>query len=222
MEKTSLSRLALGVGIIALGVAALLGSLNLINFKDIFSTFWPLLLISAGLVLALENLRQNYIWAAVLILFGTTAQLNTLGIADMNFWELFWPVVLIAIGWSVLSQRTKFNSLGTDNVSAILSGAETKNHSQDYQGGKATAVLGGCSIDLTKANIKKEATLEVLAIMGGVELRVPENWEVKVSIMSILGGAENKTISPQSSSKTKPPVLNVVGTAVMGGIEIKN
>ena len=221
MENTSLSRLALGVAVIVVGAAALLGSLDIINFKTVFSTFWPLLLIGAGLVLMLDNFRQNYIWAIVLILLGLISQLNALDVTNINFWELFWPVALIAIGWSILTQKTRFNTTGTDNVSAILSGSETKSRSQDYQGGKATAILGGCSIDLTKANIKKEATLEVLAIMGGVELRVPENWEIKTSIMPILGGTENKATSPQPG-KAKAPILNIVGTAVMGGIEIKN
>ena len=219
MKETSPSRLAAGAGIILVGVAALLGAFNVINFNDIFQTYWPLLLVAAGVVVLLENPRQNYLWAILLTVFGVIAQLNTLEIVTVNFWQLFWPVILIVIGWSVLTQRVRANANSTDNVTAILSGAETKNKSKDFKGSSVSAILGGASIDLSKATIKKEATVEVLTIMGGVELRVPETWEVRTSVMPILGGVENKTAAP---TKSGAPVLHVIGTAVMGGIEIKN
>lgn len=220
MENISLSRLSFGVGVIVVGVAALLGAFNVINFNELISTYWPLLPMIAGLVLLADNARQNYLWAGLLLLIGAVALFNTLDIVDVNFWQLFWPLLLIVFGWSVLTQRARVVATSADNVSAILSGAENKNRSQDYKGGKVTTILGGASVDLSKADIKKEATLEILTVMGGIELRVPEHWEVRTSVMPILGGAENKTSSP--TSKTKAPVLNVIGTALMGGIEIKN
>lgn len=220
MNNLSISRLAFGVGIIGVGVAALLGAFDVINFNELFHTYWPLLLIAVGLVLLVDNLRQNYLWALLMLVLGAVALFNNLDIYDISFWQLFWPLILIAFGWSILTQRTRINSTGADNITAILSGAETKNDSQDYKGGKVTALLGGSSIDLSKANIKNEATLEILTVMGGVELRVPETWEVRTSVTPILGGVENKAVAP--SGKSKAPVLNVVGTALMGGIEIKN
>lgn len=220
MENLSLSRLVFGVGVIVIGIAALLGAFGIINFSELFGTYWPVLLIVAGLVLIADNPKQNYLWGILLFALGAVALFNTLDIVEVNFWQLFWPLILIVFGWSVLTQRARINSNSADNVTAILGGAENKNQSQDYRGGKVTAIMGGCSIDLAKADIKKEATLEILAVMGGIELRVPENWEVRTSVMPILGGAENKTIRP--SAKTKAPVLNVVGTALLGGIEIKN
>ena len=50
-----LARIIMGVGIIAIGVGALLGSLDLINFRDFFKDFWPLLVISAGLLMLLAK-----------------------------------------------------------------------------------------------------------------------------------------------------------------------
>lgn len=220
MKNHSISRLAFGVGIIGVGLAALLGAFDIINFNELFRTYWPLLLIGGGLVLLADNPRQNYLWALLMLVLGSVALFNTLDIVDVNFWQLFWPLILIAFGWSVLTQRARINSTSADNVTAILSGAETKNDSRDYKGGKVTTILGGSSIDLSKADIKKEATLEILTVMGGIELRVPETWEVRTSVMPILGGVENKAVAP--SGKTKAPVLNFVGTTLMGGIEIKN
>lgn len=219
MNDKSISRIAFGVGVIVVGVAALLGSFGIINFNDLVANYWPLLLVAAGLVVLADNPKQNYLWATALIVFGAIAQLNTLGVIDVNFWQLFWPILLIIIGWSVLAQQASTSSASTDNISAILGGSETKNTSRDFRGSKITTLLGGSSIDLSKADIKKEATIELFVLMGGVELRVPENWQVRTSAMPILGGIENKTSAP---TKSGAPALNIVGTIVMGGIEIKN
>lgn len=40
--------------------------------------------------------------------------------------------------------------------------------------------------------------------MGGVELKLPVDWEVKISGIPIMGGWENKTTSQTSVKKTKP------------------
>lgn len=219
MKNISLSRLAFGVGIIGVGVAALLGSFDIINFGELVRNYWPLLLIAGGLVLLADDLRQNYIWAGILIILGVVAELNVLALVEVNFWQIFWPIVLILFGSSLLFKRAGVSTNSDDKVTAIFAGAETRNSSKDYRGGQVTAILGGSSINLSKAVIKKEATLEILAVMGGVELRVPDEWEVRTSVMPILGGVENKAQAPKGNNA---PVLNIVGTVLMGGIEIKN
>ncbi|MNI80242.1 hypothetical protein D3C73_1367580 [compost metagenome] len=106
-----------------------------------------------------------------------------------------------------------------DNASAVLGGVDTKNESDDYQGGKTTAILGGVVLDLRHATIKSEAVLDVFVLCGGVELKVPEHWIIRSEIMPILGGVENKT---NVTDKPKAPILTIVGTVALGGIEIKH
>jgi len=219
MQNTSLSRLFVGVGIILFGVAALLGSLDIINFGELFNTYWPVLLIGAGIAMLIANTYENYIWSIVLLVAGSFALFNNLELVDINFWQLFWPFVIIAFGLAIITQRTKIASGSSGQITSLLSGFDSKNNSTNYQGDKITAVMGGGTLDLRKATIKKEATIETLAVMGGITLQVPENWDVRVSVMPILGGVENKAASDQKDSA---PVLNVVGTLLMGGIEIKN
>jgi len=112
------------------------------------------------------------------------------------------------------------DSNSTLNAFALLGGFKRSNDAQDFRGGEATAILGGCEIDLRRASIKEgEAVLHLVAIMGGVELRVPEDWSVVMQGVPILGGFEDKTrsIGPESTKR-----LIVRGYAVMGGVEVKN
>jgi len=54
--------------------------------------------------------------------------------------------------------------------------------------------------------------------MGGMEVRVPEDWIVIIEGFPFMGGFDDKTRPEKNSTKR----LIVKGTAVMGGIEIKN
>lgn len=219
MKNTSISRLLVGGGVVLFGALALLGSLGIINFSQLVATYWPLALILGGFILLIENRRENYLWSIVLLGGGLTALLNNLNIFDVNVWQLFWPIAIMAVGVTIIMQRARLSSNSSQNINAILSGFETKNNSKNYQSSRITAFMGGGTLDLRKATINKEATIDILAIMGGVELQVPEDWDVRVSVMPILGGVENKT---SIKSKSNSPILNVVGTTVMGGIDIKN
>ena len=79
--------------------------------------------------------------------------------------------------------------------------------------------MGGMELDLTKAEMEgNTAVVQISAMMGGVEVRIPETWSVETRIVPLLGGVEDKTIPPRDSGK----VLVLQGSVLMGGVEIKN
>jgi len=101
-----------------------------------------------------------------------------------------------------------------------MGGVVRTNDSQDFQGGELTAIMGGCEIDLRQASIKSgEATIEIFAFWGGVEIKVPEDWGVDVQAIPLLGGIDDKSRPPKGGSKKK---LIITGYAIMGGAEIRN
>jgi predicted membrane protein len=207
--------------VILFGLGALLDAINVLPFWEHFGRWWPLIIIVIGLIVFINNYRQ-YITALALIVIGVFLQLGTLDIFDVNFWALFWPVVIIAIGLSiVINRRVTPKSIHTqdsDAISAIFGGSETINKSQNYKGGKATAIFGGVSIDLRDAVIKKQATLEVFALCGGIELKVPREWKVQHQAFPILGGIESKNHSDKAADDA--PVLIIVGTVALGGVDV--
>lgn len=216
--KTSLSQYTAGACVIAFGTLLLLDRLHITD--NALGMWWPLLLIVIGIVMLVSD-RRN-LWGIALIVGGGLFQLRALEMIDINPWEFFWPVIIILVGLSIIlnrSRRPEVSARQSDDASAIFGGVDLMSASEDYQGGNATAVLGGVKIDMRKAIIKKEATLTVFVLCGGIELIVPEGVVVKPQATCILGGIENKY--PATATKNAP-VLYVAGTVTMGGIEIKH
>ncbi len=219
--KTSYTRIFAGLGVILLGGLLLLETLNIAGFNNLLATWWPLFVIGAGILVLLNN-TKSYLWALLLVGFGVSYQLDVFNIIDFNPWQIFWPAMIIVIGLSIIfrqsSGNAKTTAVDTDDVSAILGGAEQVSKSEDYKGGRITAIMGGVTLDLRKSIIKKEATLDIFSLMGGVELWIPENVVVKSKAAVILGGIENKAHAANAKSA---PVLYITGEIVMAGVEIK-
>jgi predicted membrane protein len=103
---------------------------------------------------------------------------------------------------------------------AILGSVERRNNCQDFRGGSATAVMGRCEIDLRAAAITAphEPVLEIFAMWGGIEVRVPPDWTVVSQVDPILGGYDDATQPPKQESKR----FVIRGSVIMGGIEVTN
>lgn len=219
MNNPTTARIITGILILAVGVLALLDSLNIISFWSHADTWWPVTLMAAGLLVFINNTRE-YLTAIVLIGIGVIFQLNALDLTDVNVWQIVWPVIIISIGLSILVNRSdskKLKTQDTESISAILGASDTVNKSKNYQGGKINAVLGGVTVDLRDAKITKEATIEVFALCGGIELKVPRDWQIRQHVFPILGGVETKSHTVDS---TDGPILNIHGTVALGGVEV--
>lgn len=181
------------------------------------------MLIVVGGLLMLINDSRSYLWSLGVILLGALFQLRELGVTDLNPWQVLWPAVIIILGVSVLLSRSGGSQVVStdkrDDATAILGGIDQKNTSEDYQGGKVIALLGGAKIDLRKAVIKSEATINIFSFWGGVEIVVPRNLIIKNRTNAVVGGIEDKT--DQEITKNSP-VLHISGDVIMAGVEIKN
>ena len=223
-------QLVLGLFIIALGVLYTLQNLGIVYAHDILR-YWPILIAFYGIsrVVQSETTGQKG-WGVFWTIVGTFWFLERLDILYFNVWDL-WPLILVAIGASLIwrPSRGKYgfpglsavgDSSSTINAFALMGGFKRANDSQDFQGGEATAIMGGCELDFRKAAIQEdEAVLHLIAIMGGIEIWVPENWIVVLQGVPVLGGFEDKTHPTHAETNKR---LIVKGYSVMGGVEIKN
>jgi cell wall-active antibiotic response 4TMS protein YvqF len=90
-------RLLVGVVLIALGVVYLLDRLGVAQAGRLIGSLWPLVVIAAGL-LQMAVTRRAHIGAVIVVLVGLLLLASSLHLLPANAWELFWPLVLIAIG----------------------------------------------------------------------------------------------------------------------------
>lgn len=104
---------------------------------------------------------------------------------------------------------------------AVFSGVDRHISTLDFRGAECTAVFGGCKIDLRDAQIAgREAVLNTYAVFGGVEIRVPEDWEVVDHGIAIFGGVSDERRRPARGADAKTLVLD--GAAIFGGISVKD
>jgi len=116
------------------------------------------------------------------------------------------------------SQRRGVSTDANFNETAVLGGVEKVNNSQSFRRGEATAFMGGVNLDLRDATMEgSEATIDVTAVMGGIDLRVPTGWTVVNHVTPVMGGVEDHTRSGDGEKR-----LIIEGAVVMGGLTIKN
>jgi len=225
------------------GVIYLLGNMGYLDVREVFA-FWPVILIIFGAVKIVESRDHGRTAGIFWVVIGLLFLLGSFGIIRMTFREL-WPILLIGIG-ALMLWRAAFvrrersclwnpgpaepegpadaNTTSSNSVvsaKAILGGMERRIISQDFRGGDVTAIMGGCNLDFRSALIKppNQAVLDVFALFGGIEIRVPEDWTVVSELEVILGGVDERKAGPPKD-ESKRFILR--GTVVMGGVEVKN
>jgi class 3 adenylate cyclase len=104
---------------------------------------------------------------------------------------------------------------------AVMSGQARKGRWRIEGQTSVVAVMGGAQIDLRDAEIAgDEIVVTCVAIMGGIEVIVPEGVEVHVSGIPFMGGFENKIADVPVLPGT--PVIKINGLALMGGVDVKS
>jgi class 3 adenylate cyclase len=103
---------------------------------------------------------------------------------------------------------------------AILSGSSRKGRWRPKPHTKALAILGGVDLDLRRAEIEgSEVVIRAIAIMGGVNVVVPEGVAVHLEGFALMGGKDIRVsdvpILPGS------PVIRVKALAIMGGVSVR-
>ena len=227
-QRQQHNRVVIGTIILIFGALAFIDNLNFFNTRIILE-FWPTVLILIGaLKMSRSDTVSGHLIGGGFITVGTLMILQHLGLVYFSS-RTWWPLIMIFAGLSIIfKDRIKADvnattQIGesdenTSNLSAIMSGSKSHNSSQNFRGGELTAVMGGIELDLRNASIDGTATLNVFAVWGGIELKVPADWTVVLQGVPILGGIENRTVPPMNRSK----ILTIQGYAIMGGIEIKN
>ena len=155
-------------------------------------TFWPLLLIAAGIIMVVNKLTGNK--------WNRTEWDSKHHHKDYANYE---------------------GPIGSFSKNSVFGGGEHIVLEPEFKGGELNAVFGGMTLNLRHTNLPEGVTrLEVNAVFGGVTIIVPEDWMVETHLDSVFGGFEDKRLVkiPQDNGRK----LIITGACVFGGGEIRN
>jgi hypothetical protein len=134
--------------------------------------------------------------------------------------------IVTAIGSAIaaLIARDRLVSRGGDtdddiDLVTIFNGREFASKAAGFRGGSILTWYGGATVDLRDATLDPAgATLTSRTIFGGLQLVVPETWQVTTSVTAVFGGVADT----RDHSRVIPdgPVLVLGGLALFGGVQV--
>ena len=235
----SRSRLFLGLALIVIGSVYSFDRLGWVEAAELWN--WaPLILVVAGVMkLTSPTGRVGRLGGTVLIGVGVFLLAGNLGWTDLGLFNLL-PLIPLLVGLRLLLGPPRvqavesFHTLGTF---VTMGGLARGNNSAHFRGGDLVAVMGGVDLDLRQARITEgPAVIDAFAFWGGIDIKVPEEWTVRVEGVPLLGAFEDSTHRPVEREEAvvlddEPPVaipkvpsqeLVVKRFADMGGVGVGN
>lgn len=92
--------------------------------------------------------------------------------------------------------------------------------SQQFRGGRLTAMFSGVTIDLRDAVLAPEgATISVDSTLSGIDILVPQDWDVVDDVEGVCSGIDEERFSQRPLGGG--PRLRVHGTVVAGGLFVR-
>lgn len=222
-----------GTGLIIIGITLLAGNLGFIPeplWDAIFR--WPsIFLIIAIINLFKKKLIPTLIFTSIWAFFVLPDFFPTLRTEELRD---YWPILLILAGLLfVNSHRKKKNPDGTlqrDDISSediidevvIFSGNIKRVESNNFSGGEITSIFGGSELYFNNCKLSPNgAVIELVNIFGGSKIVVPRDWNVKIEVVSILGGFADKRVY-FDNERPLENTLTIKGMTIFGGGEITN
>lgn len=219
------SQLVIGFGVVLLGVLLLFDQFNIFSVGTIMQ-FFPLLFIALGFWQLISNGFRHWVGPTIMIGIMSVLQLSILDMVDGSFLWRLWPLVLIAVGASMLLRQrggdvvAEGDSTDSFDILTIFSGAERRFSSHAFHGGNITVVFGGAEVDLTEIQVtERPATIHLFVLFGGVELKFSPDTLVNNQLVAIFGGSEDSRKQRKSLAGEQAEVA-IKGFVMFGGVEV--
>jgi predicted membrane protein len=225
------NRAIIGVILVLVGLFLVLKNTGFFpGFIDNIIFSWPMLLITIGVVITLGS-SGGKTSGIIVMAVGAFFLIPHIFRETFNV-DMFWPSIFIIIGVIfIFSKRRGWNAVsispqsGDDYIDYVhvFSGGERQIVSDNFRGGKVTAIFGGSEIDLTKAKLAPGVSeLELACVFGGTTIIVPDDWNVKIEVVPVLGGfGDSRKLSPGRTVDTTKQLV-IKGAVVFGGGEVKS
>jgi len=224
-------KVLIGVVLVLTGLFLILRNTGIFpDFIDNVIFSWQMLLVVIGLVMTLGATEKT---AGIIVMaVGGFFMIPLIFRETFHMYNMFWPAIFIIVGVLFIASRRRGwargesrGITGDDYIDSVnvFSGGERQIVSQNFKGGRISAVFGGTELDLTKAKLAPGRNeIELACVFGGATIIVPDSWYVTIEVTPILGGfSDSRKLIP---GRTVDPTAQLVirGTVIFGGGEIKS
>lgn len=211
----------IGIIIVIIGICCLFENFGInIDWGIIVS----LLLIFSGLFMSLKNKKIDF-WNVLLFIIGIWNLLLNLKLVTLELGEILWPLLIIIVGVTIIFNKLKFNNnIKKENknkkliYNGIFGGINEKIVNEDIEILVINAIFGGVELDLKNLNLKQDLKIEIYSIFGGVDLFLPDDYNIVVSSTSVFGGVENSHNKKEDKDKKS---INISTVNIFGGTDLK-
>lgn len=212
------------------GVVVLVGLALLASTTGFYDTgallrYVPSLFVLVGLYALWASRLRNVLGPLLLVAVAGAWQLVALGVVSAGSVLSLWPLLLVVFGLSVVFGRLRRAPATADGsvaeAVALFGGSDVRVTSREFTRGTLTALFGGAELDLRDATVAAPpAYVDATAVFGGVEVVVPREWNVRLDVLPILGGAEDER--PRREATHEAVDLVVTGTALFGAVTVSD
>ena len=195
-----------GLAIIALGVIFGGNALGIFSIDIFFDGWWTLFIIVPSfisLITEKQKLVSLVCLSAGVLLLLASQNYFTYEVAGKVILAIF----LVAAGLMIIFKglfrgnndkevEKKVQDLEDDKTmdsqTAIFSGSDRVYNGEVFSGSNLVAVFGGIDLNLTNAKFEKDTVIKAFCLFGGIDIKVPEDVQVKIKSGFIFGGASDE------------------------------
>lgn len=216
-----------GLVFVIIGVVIATNSFGITNINIFFDGWWTLFIIVPCFI-GLFDIREGKTGNLIGLLIGIMLLLATRGLIDFEvIVKMIVPLIFIIIGLSMIFNNTIKNKIsrkvregknnGLETITATFSDQRISKDNEKFIGANLDSVFGNIVLDLRKAKMEEEMTIDASAIFGGAVILVPKDVNIKVKSTPIFGGVSNLVSNSSDYKKT----IYIEAFCMFGGIEIK-
>ncbi len=224
----NISKSLWGIVLIAIGLVIGLNSFGVTDIDIFFDGWWTLFIIVPCFIGLVDFEKGDKIGDVIGLLIGVALLLVSRDVLSFGFIaKLILPAIFVIIGLSMIFNNTikakisdkvrEGKKNGMEAIVATFAGQKVDKENEKFEGASLDAVFGSIVLDLRKAKLEKETTIEASAIFGGIEILVPSDVNVKIKSTPIFGGTSSRVKNSDENKVT----IYIESFSMFGGVDIK-
>lgn len=227
VQMKSKSKVLWGLVLIIIGLIMSINALGFAHVDIFFDGWWTLFIIVPAFIGLIdgEDRYGSIIWLVI----GVALLLSAQGFISFGLiFKLLIPFLVVMIGLSILHKGVFGETVKEkveikdpkelENIAVVMSD-ENKSIKGDFKGAVVDTVFGHCSLDLSGAKIKDNASLKISCVFGKVDIILPEGVTVKMNSTRVFGSISQVMKEDKTSKKDK--VIYIEAVSVFGGVSLR-